>query len=153
MFTCAGTDAVQKMLSAMSSAVNGFSTPSFEETLLPEGDLNKSIKPESGWNTEIGFRSQFSDKIQFSANYFRIYINNLLVARRTGEDAYIGVNAGKSIHPGLETEIRWNLINSNNIPALTLIGNATFSNYHFSDFVDDGVDYSGKNLPGTTKNT
>lgn len=140
-------------LSVFGNVSHGFSTPSFEETLLPEGDLNKEIKPESGWNTEIGFRSQFSNKLQFSANYFRIYINNLLVARRTGEDAYIGVNAGKSIHPGLETEIRWNIINSNKTPALTLIGNATFSNYHFSDFVDDGVDYSGKNLPGTAKKT
>ncbi len=144
---------ILKELSVFGNLSHGFSTPSFEETLLPAGDLNDAIKPESGWNTEIGFRSQILNQLQFSANYFRIYINNLLVARRTGEDAYIGVNAGKSVHPGLETEIKWNVINSNKIPSLTFIGNATFSNYHFSNFVDDGVDYSEKNLPGTTKNT
>jgi len=140
-------------LALFANVSHGFSTPTFEETLLPEGELNQSIKPETGWNAEIGFRSQFSDKFQLSANYFRIYIDNLLVARRTGEDAYIGVNAGKSIHPGLETEIRWVVLKTKQTNSLTIIGNATISNYHFSDFVDEGIDYSGNNLPGTTKNT
>ncbi|MBT6007515.1 MAG: TonB-dependent receptor, partial [Prolixibacteraceae bacterium] len=76
-------------LSAFANISHGFSTPTFEETLLPEGDLNTEIKPESGWNAEVGFRSQFSDYLQISASYYRIYVNNLLVARRSGEDAYI----------------------------------------------------------------
>ena len=81
-------------LSVFGNISHGFSTPSFEETLLPAGEINHEIKPETGWNAEIGFRSQFSEHIQFSASYYRIYVKNLLVARRTGEDAYVGVNAG-----------------------------------------------------------
>jgi iron complex outermembrane receptor protein len=144
---------VNRNLSVFGNVSHGFSTPTFEETLLPAGEINTEIKPETGWNTEIGFRSQISDRIQFSASYYRIYIKNLLVARRTGEDAYVGVNAGKSLHPGLETEIRWNVTNPLKFPSLMFTGNATIANYHFSDFVDEENDYSGNNLPGTSKTT
>jgi len=138
-------------LSLYGNVSHGFSTPTFEETLLPEGEVNNDIKPESGWNFELGFRSQFKQRLKFSASYYRIYINDLLVARRTGEDAYIGVNAGQSIHPGLEGELTWVPILKNHLPFLSIWGSATIANYHFSDFIDEGVDYSGKLLPGTAK--
>ena len=144
---------LNRKLSAFGNVSHGFSTPTFEETLLPEGEINPDIKPETGWNTEIGIRSQISDRLQFTASYYRIYIKNLLVARRTGYDTYIGVNAGKSLHPGFETEIKWNVTNPLKYPLLILSGNATFANYHFSEFIDLDVDYSGNNLPGTTKST
>ncbi|QGY47260.1 TonB-dependent receptor plug domain-containing protein [Maribellus comscasis] len=139
-------------LSFFGNVSNGFSTPSFEETLLPEGEINPDIKPENGWNYEAGFRTLFSDQLQASLSYYRIYVNNLLVARRTGEDAYIGVNAGESLHPGLEAEAKWSVLPAGNYPNLNLGGNATFANYHFTNFIDNNVDYSGKMLPGTAKN-
>ncbi len=144
---------LKKQFSIFGNVSHGFSTPTFEETLLPEGDLNTGIKPETGWNTEIGFRTQLFNRLQIMASYYRIYVTNLLVARRTDEDAYIGVNAGKSLHPGLEIEINWQVTDAKNYPNLALNGNATIANYHFKDFIDEGVDYSDKNLPGTTKNT
>lgn len=143
---------VSRNFSVFGNVSHGFSTPTFEETLLPEGEINPEIKPETGWNTEIGIRSQLFGRVQFSASYYRIYIKNLLVARRTGEDAYVGVNAGKSLHPGFETEIRWNVTDTRKFPSLTLSGNATIANYHFAEFTDLDIDYSGNNLPGTAKN-
>ncbi len=142
---------LSRQLSVFSNFSHGFSTPSFEETLMPQGVVNKEIEPESGWNFEIGFRSQLWYKIQFSASYYRIYVNDLLVARRTGEDAYIGVNAGQSVHPGLEAELKWNVFTRNKQTIFAIQGSGTFANYHFTDFVDNGVDYSGKLLPGTAK--
>jgi iron complex outermembrane receptor protein len=144
---------INRNLSVFGNISHGFSTPTFEETLFPAGEINPDIQPETGWNAEIGFRSQLSDRVQLSASYYRIYIKNLLVARRTGEDTYVGVNAGKSLHPGLETEIKWNVTNPLKFPSLIFTGNATIANYHFTDFTDLDVDYSGNNLPGTTKTT
>ena len=144
---------VSRNFSVFGNVSHGFSTPTFEETLLPEGEINSEIKPETGWNAEIGIRSQLYGKVQFSASYYRIYIKNLLVARRTGEDAYVGVNAGKSLHPGFETEIKWNVTDIRNFPSLALSGNATIANYHFTEFTDLDIDYSGNNLPGTSKTT
>jgi iron complex outermembrane recepter protein len=140
-------------LSVFGNVSHGFSTPSFEETLLPEGEINTDIKPESGWSYETGIRTIINEQIQASVSYFRIYIENLLVARRTGEDAYIGVNAGESLHPGFEAELKWSVLQAGNYPNLMLAGNATIADYRFTDFIDNGVDYSGKNLPGTAKNT
>jgi iron complex outermembrane receptor protein len=142
-----------KKLSVFGNVSHGFSTPTFEETLLPEGEINPDIKPETGWSIEAGARSQIGNRIMLSVSYYRIYVTNLLVARRTGEDAYIGVNAGKSLHPGLETEIKWQVTDPKNFPSLSIQGNATIADYRFTDFIDEGVDYNGKNLPGTTKNT
>ncbi len=144
---------VSRNFSVFGNLSHGFSTPTFEETLMPAGEINTEIKPETGWNTEIGIRSQLFGRVQFSASYYRIYIKNLLVARRTGEDAYVGVNAGKSLHPGFETEIKWNVTNPSNFPSLTLSGNATIANYHFTEFTDLDINYSGNNLPGTSKTT
>ncbi|HKJ79602.1 MAG TPA: TonB-dependent receptor, partial [Prolixibacteraceae bacterium] len=132
---------------------HGFSTPSFEETLLPAGAINPDIKPESGWNAEAGIRTLIANRLQATASYYRIAIRNLLVARRTGEDAYIGVNAGQSLHPGLEAELKWTVLKPGTFPALLLSGNATIANYHFQEFVDNDVNYSGKKLPGTAQKT
>jgi iron complex outermembrane receptor protein len=132
---------------------HGFSTPTFEETLLPQGQINPEIKPETGWNTEIGMRMHSSERFQGSVSYYRIHINNLLVARRTGEDAYMGVNAGKSLHPGLEAELRLSLLPPGSVPSLIFNGNITLTNYHFLDFTDNDNDYSGNALPGTPDNT
>ncbi len=144
---------INRNISVFGNISHGFSTPTFEETLYPQGEINPDIQPETGWSAEAGFRSQWANRFQFSASYYRIYIKNLLVARRTGDDEYVGVNAGKSEHPGLETEIRWFVTNPEKFPSVQLAGTATFANYHFTDFIDEGVDYSGKNLPGTAKNT
>lgn len=148
-----GNVMVNRNISVFGNVSHGFSTPSFEETLLPAGEINPDIEPETGWSAEVGFRSQWAGRLQFSASYYHIYIKNLLVARRTGEDAYVGVNAGKSEHPGLETELRWNVTNPEKYPSLQLSGTATFANYHFTDFTDLDVDYSGNLIPGTAQNT
>nr|WP_319509819.1 TonB-dependent receptor [uncultured Draconibacterium sp.] len=132
---------------------HGFSTPSFEETLMPEGSINPDIKPESGWSFETGFRTQITNRFKLSASYYRIYVDNLLVAHRTGEDAYVGVNAGQSVHPGFEAEFTWVTITHNKDPLLTMYGSATLANFHFNDFVNMGTDYSGNLLPGTAKET
>ncbi len=144
---------ITPQFSVFGNVSHGFSTPTFEETLLPEGAINTDIKPETGWNAEVGLRAILSNRLRATLSYYRIYIQNLLVARRTGEDAYIGVNAGESTHPGLEAEIRWSLLKPQHYPALVLYGNTTIANYHFQDFVDNGNDYSGNKLPGTAQTT
>jgi iron complex outermembrane receptor protein len=144
---------ISESISVFGNVSHGFSTPSFEETLFPEGQINPDIKPETGWNLEAGMRADWNNRLRATVSYYRIYIKNLLVARRTGEDAYVGVNAGKSLHPGLEAELRWAVLNPGSFPSLILNGNATLANYHFQDFVDGENDFSGNLLPGTTRTT
>jgi iron complex outermembrane receptor protein len=129
---------------------HGFSPPSLEETLLPEGGRNTGIQPETGWNYEIGSRGYLFDELFYDVSAYYMRISNLLVARRVGEDAYLGINAGKTAHPGLEYYLRYSLPGQPNWNhALAVSG--SFSPYSFVDFVDGDADYSGNKLTGTPR--
>ena len=98
----------------MAQLSHGFSPPSVEETLTPDGQINPDIQPETGWNYEIGSRgSLFSQKLSYDIAIYTMQIQNLLVARRTAEDAFVGVNAGKTTHNGLEVSLNYTLLDIN----------------------------------------
>lgn len=123
---------------------HGFSPPTLEETLTPEGTINPDILPESGWNLEAGWRGYLIPRVFWlDATVYRMWVSDLLVARRTAADQFIGVNAGKTLHDGLEVALNYRPISR-----LTLWANYGLQNYQFVEFVDDGDDYSGNDLTG-----
>jgi len=133
------------------SMSHGFSTPTVAETLTPEGQINTNLKAETGWNYEIGFKGNWLDnKLYTELNLYSIQIRNLLVARRVGPDQFVGVNAGKADHNGVEftTAYRTNL--SKNLQ-IKLFLNSSFNFFEFDQFVDLGENYSGNEIPGTPK--
>ena len=129
---------------------HGFSPPSLEETLLPEGGRNTDIQPETGWNYEIGSRGYLFEELFYDVSAYFMSINNLLVAKRVDEDAYLGINAGKTAHPGLEYYLRYRLPASTNWHHQLGV-NGNFAPYYFVDFVDGDADYSGNELTGTPR--
>ena len=127
---------------------HGFSPPSLEETLLPDGLINTNIKPECGWNYEIGSRGNlFNNKLSFDLAIYRMDVKNLLVARRTSNDEFIGINAGKTRYNGLEIAINYALLNSEVIE-IKHSNALAYNDFKFKDFVDDMTDYSGNDLTG-----
>lgn len=130
------------------SVSKGFSVPSVAETLTPEGQINTDLKPEIGWNYELGFKGNwFENRLYVEATIFSTQIENLLVARRTAEDQYVGVNAGSSSHPGLEFLVQYKLLKSAKFQ-ITPYFSAALNHFKFKDFVDDSADYSGNELTG-----
>jgi iron complex outermembrane receptor protein len=130
---------------------HGFSTPSYEETLNAEGYVTGSIKPETGWNREVGIRLKDS-KNNFYAKVsgYSVAVDNLLVTKRIAEDEFFKINAGKTLHRGLEIlgRVRW--LKSAFLKS-TFHANYTHTNYRFEDFTDEGNNYSGNALPGIPK--
>ncbi len=127
---------------------HGFSAPSLQETLQPDGQVNPEIQPETGWNFELGIRGKPpGNKLFYDITAYRMLISNLLVARRTGEDAFVGVNAGKTTHNGLELDLRYfgKPIRTIN---WTVQSNATLTYYRFDEFIDLDNNYSGHALTG-----
>jgi iron complex outermembrane receptor protein len=61
--------------------------------LTPAGQINTDLQPEIGWNYDSGERG-LNNKL-YTEISFSTQISNLLVARRTADDQYIGINAGK----------------------------------------------------------
>ena len=126
----------------------GFSTPTVAETLTPTGEINTDLQPEIGWNYELGWKVRSLDnKLYTELSLFSTQITNLLVARRTAEDQYIGINAGASSHKGVELLLNYQLLKTTSWELSTNFS-AAVNHFRFKDFVDDTNDYSGNKLTG-----
>ena len=139
--------------SIFANVSHGFSPPNIDETLDENGIVNPNIKPETGWNYELGLIGTTRDnKLSYNFNFYYMDIRNLLVAQRTSFDTFTGVNAGRTSHPGLETNINFPLFQSKN---LIIISSNNFSKYWyvFKDFNNNGNDYSQNKLTGVPTHT
>lgn len=129
---------------------HGFSLPSPEETLLPEGNINPNIEPEEGVQYELGARLfLFNRNLEIEGTLYWIELNNLLVTKRVTEDIFTGINAGKTRHRGVEFTMRSKLFSYNRFPGqLSSNLTYTFSKNKFVDFTSDDIIFDGNLLPG-----
>ncbi|APY12754.1 TonB-dependent receptor [Seonamhaeicola sp. S2-3] len=142
------SQSLSKHLNIFTSISHGFSPISLNETLLPNGQINTNLNPETGWNYEIGAKgTNYNNRLQFNASIYRLSIKNLLVSRRTAEDQYIGINAGKTQHDGLEAAISYELISTEKFK-MNISTNLSLNNYKFKEFIDDDNDFSDNDLTG-----
>ncbi|SRX75874.1 TonB-dependent receptor family protein [Aequorivita antarctica] len=126
----------------------GFNYPSIEETLTPEGLINPELGPEKGFNYELGSELfLFERKFHLQVVAYLLYIDDLLVAERVGDDQYIGRNAGKTEHKGIEINTEYTIPVNENF-YVSLFMNAEFNNHKFVDFVDGEDNFSGNQLTG-----
>ncbi|MEM9143513.1 MAG: TonB-dependent receptor, partial [Bacteroidota bacterium] len=129
----------------------GFSNPTVAETLTPDGVINPDIAQETGFNYELGTQWYANNrKLRLDLAVYRMDVRNLLVAERVNEDQFIGRNAGKTRHRGLEAALRYRFTLSPNIQ-LSPFANYTFNDHEFVEFVDGGDDFSGNPLTGVPK--
>ena len=133
------------------SVGHGFSPPSLEETLLPEGEANTALKPESGWTFDLGLKgNHMESRLFYDFTLYYIKLSDLLLTERITVDQFIGVNAGETNHYGAELFLRYQFfgIDITEINSLLFTSSLNFSQNRFVDFIDDNVDYSGNELPG-----
>ena len=126
----------------------GFNYPSIEETLTPEGTINPNLGPEKGFNYEWGSEAFFFRRnlhLQLTA-YF-LDITDLLVAQRVDDDQYIGRNAGKTQHKGIEISASYTQTFSD-LWYVSPYLNVEITNHKFIDFVDGDNNFSGNQLTG-----
>ncbi|MGL1885014.1 MAG: TonB-dependent receptor plug domain-containing protein [Reichenbachiella sp.] len=135
-------------------AAHGFSLPSFEETLYPDGQINNAIMPESGMNYELGVKGHLiSKKLYFELAGYSMRVKDLLVSRRDVDDNYIGINAGKTIHNGIEFMINHQIIQTTGVQISHQM-TMTYMNFRFDEFIDDEMgDFSGNDLTGVPTHT
>ncbi|MDH3711127.1 MAG: TonB-dependent receptor [Cyclobacteriaceae bacterium] len=130
---------------------HGFSPPTLSETLTPDGAINPEIQPETGWNIEVGSRGHVSrSKIWYDVSLYSMFIENLLVARRIGDDQFVGVNAGKTRHRGVDVSLNYTFLE---LAAFEfhIWTTYAFADYFFKEFVDEGNDFSDNELTGTPR--
>ena len=143
---------VSPVKNIFTSVSKGFSVPSVAETLTPEGRINTDLKPEIGVNYELGFKGNWlRNKVYTEVTFYTTQINNLLVARRTANDQYVGINAGSSSHSGLEFLVNYALLA---LPLLQITPyfSGAVNAFKFKEFLDGDADYSGNQLTGVPEN-
>ncbi|GAA3624819.1 TonB-dependent receptor domain-containing protein [Flavivirga jejuensis] len=139
---------IYKSISLYSNVSHGFSPISLNETLLPDGQINTNLKPETGWNYEIGTRGAFiNNRLQFNLALYRLAIKNLLVSRRTAQDEFIGINAGSTQHDGLELSLNYQWLQKETLSINSFL-NYTLNNFKFKEFIDGDTNFSGNDLTG-----
>ena len=130
----------------------GFSNPSLERSLTPEGVINPDIAQETGINYELGGQFNFFKKnLHVDLAVYRMDIKNLLVDQRIGEDQYIGKNAGSTKHQGIDLELSYTIALTPQLQLRPFI-NYTLSDFSFVEFIDGENDFSGNPLTGVPKN-
>jgi len=85
--------------------------------------------------------------------YYYMRVTDLIVPKRVAEEIYVGMNAGSSLHRGLEIAVtQWIFGNRNSASNKTysLLGNLNYATnrFNFQNFTADNLDFSGKKLPG-----
>ncbi|MBZ9728905.1 TonB-dependent receptor [Salegentibacter sp. JZCK2] len=135
------------------SVSHGFSTPTVAETLTPDGRINTNLEPETGINYEAGFKGNWlQNKLYTEVSVFSIQIEDLLVAQRVGEDQYVGLNAGKTSHNGVEFLTNYRFLVGPGISIKPYV-NGAINFFEFKEFVNNDEDFSGNKLPGVPKYT
>ena len=126
----------------------GFNYPSIEETLTPEGTINPNLGPEKGFNYEWGSEAFFFRRnLHLQLTAYLLDITDLLVAQRVDDDQYIGRNAGKTQHKGIEISASY----TQTFIDLWYVSpylNVEITNHKFIDFVDGDNNFSGNQLTG-----
>ena len=116
--------------------------------------VNNELKPESGWNVELGNRGLlFAGQLQYELSLYSILLKDMLVTERITEDIFTGSNAGRARNTGIELSVLGSLKPASPLSPsppynATLSMAYNLSRNRFIDFVDDGADYSGNALPG-----
>jgi iron complex outermembrane receptor protein len=140
-------------------AVNhGFTIPSLSETMTPLGLINTGIKPEKAWSYEAGARFDLFHKWSFlDLALYYMRVSDLIVPKRVEEDFYVGMNAGASLHKGIEVSVQqwlWGKRDNYERAPTSAVMNLSYSlnRFRFLEFIEDENNFSGNQLPGIPEN-
>ncbi len=134
-------------LKVFANLSHGFSIPTATELQLPEGGFNPNIKPEQGTNIELGAEASLFRLIHLEVVAYGLFVQDLLVARRTAQDRYLGVNAGETRHLGIEVDLSIELRPNMGAYVHPFV-QYSWSHHTFVDFEERGERYDGNFLTG-----
>lgn len=137
-------------VSVYGSVSSGFSPPSLAEVRPSTGTYNNLLNPEHGLNYEAGFRgSAINRHLLFDAAFFMFKLDETIVIQRDEDGAEYFVNAGKTDQRGIEARVTWSeVMQGRTFSAFNTWISYAYSHFRFSNYIQDGTDYSGNRLTG-----
>lgn len=146
---------VNNNIAAYIISAYGFSPPSLAELRPSDGNYYGDLAPEKGWNTEFGLKGfLIRHKLQFDIAYYHFQLKDAIVRRNNAAGAEYFVNAGGYLQQGVETSIQYQLIKdaSKTISGLKIRTSYSYQPYHFTNYQQGSVNYSGNAVTGVPAN-
>ncbi len=144
------------IFSINTSISKGYSPPTLSEVRASDNVINTSLKPEYGWNYEAGFKLEALKKTIFiDVTGFYYHMKSAIVRRINEQENEYFINAGGTKQWGLETAVSAWVIPSKNaglITGLQLRNAYTWSDFKFSNYQSNNINYAGNGLTGVPKN-
>lgn len=133
----------------------GNSAPTNEEIRSSNQQFNINLKPEFGWNKEIGIRKQFGNYIFVEGNYFDFRMKDAIVRRQNEAGQEYFVNSGETVQKGVEILMESKNFNLKNnfLSHFKFRFSGSFYDFTFKNYQQNGNDFSGNEITGVPKTT
>jgi iron complex outermembrane receptor protein len=144
---------LSESLSIFSSISKGFSAPTQAEVRPSSGVYNNTLSPEQGISYEAGIRGMVK-RFSFDVVGYDFELAQAIVSQKNIFNADYFINAGHTSQKGIETMVSYQTsAPAKSISYLRAWVSYTLTNYKFTDYQHDGVNYSGNQWTGSPKNT
>lgn len=140
-------------IAAKALKAGGFNFATVGSPVLPS---ERTYKPESAWNYELGAKTTFANgTMQFNIDGFYIDWKNQIVRAVGKLGALLNVNAGKTTSKGIEAELRAQPIDGLDLRAGFAYTDTKYDNYTFGilGLIGENPDLSGNTLQYVSKYT
>lgn len=130
---------------------NGFSTPTISELLPSTNIWNSTLQAEKGTSYETGVRSSIlSQRLYLDISAYSMNLKQTISQRRDSSGADFYVNAGGTEQNGIESYLMYtpNPEASQEFGLQNMWISQTINHFRYKNYLSNGVDYSGKWLPG-----
>lgn len=145
---------ISESFSAFASASKGFSAPTQAEVRPSAGVYNSTLSPEQGVNYEIGVRGIIFRNFSFDVVGYDFELAQAIVSEKNIFNADYFANAGHTSQQGIETLISYQIASpARSISYFRIWVSYTLTNYKFTDYQHDGINYSGNHWTGSPQNT
>lgn len=128
----------------------GNSAPTNEEIRSSNQEFNLSLRPEYGWNKEVGIRKQFRNTIFIEGSYFDFRMKDAIVRRQNEKGQEYFVNQGNTAQKGVEVLLESKKFNLHNelFSYFKFRFSGSFYDFKFKNYRQNTEDFSGNDLTG-----
>jgi iron complex outermembrane receptor protein len=142
-------------ISIYASAAKGFSPPTVSELLKSSGILGINLQPAQGIDYEGGLKGNFfREKLYVEINAFFFHLANTIVQRIDTNNVIYSVNAGSTKQNGIESYVVYQIMGRPQqwLSQLKIFASYAYDDFHYQDFKQTSVDFSGNVMPGIPAN-
>jgi iron complex outermembrane receptor protein len=145
---------INNNIAAYGVVAEGFSPPALAEMIPQDKTYHGDLKPEHGWNYEIGIKGADKTKrVLFDASIYWFGLNDAIVSRTNTLGAQYFINAGNTMQNGAELWVKYFIIRNTAcfITSLSVAESFSYQPYKFGTYIYGNANNSGNKLTGVPK--